>query len=90
MRGTDQRSGSLFSYVDIEARVPKEHPLRGVRELVNRALSKLDKRFGELYSKDGRPSSDCCAPACCSCSIRSGQSASSWSEWISIFCFAGL
>ena len=28
MRGTDQRSGSLFSYVDIEARVPKEHPLR--------------------------------------------------------------
>ena len=56
MRGTDQRSGSLFSYVDIEARVPKEHPLRGVRELVNGALSKLDKRFGELYSKDGRPS----------------------------------
>src|SRR5580698_6149130 len=56
MRGTDQHSGSLFSYVDIEARVPKEHPLRGVRELVNGALSKLDKRFGELYSKDGRPS----------------------------------
>src|SRR6202047_5116124 len=56
MRGTDQRSGSLFSYVDIEARVRKEHPLRGVCELVNGALSKLDKRFGELYSKDGRPS----------------------------------
>ena len=36
--------------------MPKEHPLRGVRELVNGALSKLDKRFGELYSKDGRPS----------------------------------
>jgi transposase len=56
MRGTDQRSGSLFSYVDIEARVPKEHPLRRVRELVNGALSQLDSRFGELYSKDGRPS----------------------------------
>jgi transposase len=56
MRGTDQRSGSLFSYVDIEARVPKEHPLRRIRELVNAALLKLDKRFGELYSKDGRPS----------------------------------
>lgn len=56
MRGTDQRSGSLFSYVDIEARVPKEHPLRRVRELVNGALSQLDARFGELYSKDGRPS----------------------------------
>lgn len=56
MRGTDRRSGSLFSYVDIEVRVPKEHPLRRVRELVNGALSKLDKRFGELYSNDGRPS----------------------------------
>jgi transposase len=56
MRGTDQRSGSLFSYVDIEARVPKAHPLRRVRELVNGALSKLDKRFAGLYSKDGRPS----------------------------------
>jgi transposase len=56
MRGTDQRSGSLFSYVDIEARVAKEHPLRRVRELVNGALSRLDRRFGELYSLDGRPS----------------------------------
>ena len=56
MRGTDQRSGSLFSYVDIEARVPQEHPLRRVRELVNGALSKLDEKFEVLYSKDGRPS----------------------------------
>jgi transposase len=56
MRGTDQHSGSLFSYIDIEARVPQEHPLRRVRELVNGALSKLDERFGELYAKDGRPS----------------------------------
>jgi transposase len=56
MRGTDQRSGSLFSYIDLEARVPKEHPLRRVRELTNDALLKLDKQFEELYSKDGRPS----------------------------------
>lgn len=56
MRGTDQRSSSLFSYIDIEVRVPKEHPLRRIRELVNGALAKLDKRFEELYSKDGRPS----------------------------------
>ena len=56
MRGTDQRSGSLFSYVDIEERVPREHPLRRIRELVNGALSKLDQEFGALYSKEGRPS----------------------------------
>jgi transposase len=46
----------MFSYVDIEARVPKEHPLRRVRELVNGALLRLDKQFSELYSNDGRPS----------------------------------
>jgi transposase len=40
----------------MEARVPKEHPLRRVRELVNGALSKLDQQFGELYSREGRPS----------------------------------
>jgi transposase len=56
MRGADQRSGSLFSYVDLEARVPKDHPLRRVRELTNDALLKLDKRFEELYSREGRPS----------------------------------
>ena len=25
MRGSDEHSGSLFSYVDLETRVPKEH-----------------------------------------------------------------
>ncbi len=56
MRGTDERSGSLFSYVDIEARVPATHPLRGIRELVNGALARLDRRFEALYSAEGRPS----------------------------------
>jgi hypothetical protein len=28
MRGEDERSGSLFSYVDLEALVGKDHPLR--------------------------------------------------------------
>ena len=32
MRGSDQHSGSLFSYVDLEMRVPKDHPLRAIRE----------------------------------------------------------
>ena len=56
MRGTDERSGSLFSYVDIEARVPAKHPLRRIRDLVNGALAKLDGKFTTLYSLDGRPS----------------------------------
>lgn len=56
MRGADERSGSLFSYVDMEKRVPAEHPLRLIRELVDGALAALDRRFEKLYSAEGRPS----------------------------------
>lgn len=56
MRGGDERCGSLFSYVDLEARVGKDHPLRAIRILVNEALGALAKEFGALYSPIGRPS----------------------------------
>jgi transposase len=56
MRGGDGRSGSLFSYVDLEARVGKNHPLRTIRLLVDEALSGLEKEFSALYSPMGRPS----------------------------------
>ncbi len=56
MRGQDSRSGSLFSYVDLEQRVRPDHPLRTIRTLVNEALATLDGRFGEIYSEIGRPS----------------------------------
>jgi len=56
MRGSDERSGSLFSYVDLEARVPKDHPLRAIREIANAALSELSADFGQMYAPLGRPS----------------------------------
>ena len=56
MRGSDKRSGSLFSYVDIEARVRRDHPLRTIRELVDTALEELSEAFSGLYSGMGRPS----------------------------------
>ena len=56
MRGQDSRSGSLFSYVDLEQRVRSDHPLRTICTLVNEALASLDGRFGEIYSEIGRPS----------------------------------
>lgn len=57
MRGSDERSGSLFSYVDLEARVGRDHPLRAIRELANAALSDLSADFALLYpAKLGRPS----------------------------------
>ena len=56
MRGGDERSGSLFSYVDLEARVEKDHPLWAIRLIVNEALSALSGEFTALYSPMGRPS----------------------------------
>jgi transposase len=56
MRGTDKRSGSLFSYVDLDARVPKDHPLRAIREIANGALADLSADFAAMYAPLGRPS----------------------------------
>ena len=56
MRGQDGQTGSMFSYVDLEERVPVNHPLRKIREFVNAALAALDDAFARLYSADGRPS----------------------------------
>ena len=56
MRGQDRTSGSLFSYVDLDARVPASHPLRAMRELVNASLEALDGAFAALYEAGGRPS----------------------------------
>ena len=56
MRGTDETSGSLFSYVDLEDRIPARHPLRKIRQVVNDALASLDDEFDRLYVDFGRPS----------------------------------
>jgi transposase len=56
MRGSDRRSGELFSYVDVEARVRRDHPLRAIRALANEALEALSGDFAALYGSTGRPS----------------------------------
>jgi len=56
MRGSDERTGSLFSYVDLEARVHSNHPLRAIRAIANAALIDLSPAFSALYTDFGRPS----------------------------------
>jgi transposase len=57
MRGSDELTGSLFSYVDLEARVRRDHPLRPIREIANAALADLSEDFSALYPpRLGRPS----------------------------------
>lgn len=58
MRGSAEKWGALFSYVDLERRLPAKHPLRTIRTIVNEApqLATLDGDFGGLYSEICRPS----------------------------------
>jgi transposase len=56
VRGTDNRTGQLFSYVDLETRVRADHPLRVIRAIVNEALAALELDFRGLYARIGRPS----------------------------------
>ena len=53
MCGSDERTGSLFSYVDLEARVWKDHPLRTIRLIVNETLAAMERDLAGLYSGTG-------------------------------------
>ncbi len=50
MRGTDVHQEGLFSYLSPESRIPKHHPLRPVREMVDTALSELSGQFEAVYA----------------------------------------
>ena len=56
MRGAFVDQGGLFSYIAPEARVPANHPLRKIRELVRDVLGELNRSLGRLYANEGRPS----------------------------------
>jgi transposase len=56
MRGTDQQQNHVFSYLSPEARVPKDHPLRVIRTMVDQVLAQLSRRFDGMYASVGRPS----------------------------------
>ena len=56
MRGVDHQQSGMFSYISAEQRVPRDHPLRAMRALVDAALKELGPRFAVLYASGGRPS----------------------------------
>ena len=56
MRGDDIHQDAMFSYLSPEARVPRDHPLRPIRNMVNQALRELSRDFQAMYSREGRPS----------------------------------
>jgi len=56
MRGADVHQEGLFSYVSPESRIPKRHPLRAIRQMVDEALAELSDQFEASYAQVGRPS----------------------------------
>jgi transposase len=56
MRGFDQPTDALFVYLSPESFVPKDHPLRPIRKMVDAALENLSPVFCQMYSHTGRPS----------------------------------
>jgi len=56
MRGTDHQQSHRFSYLSPEQRVRKDHPLRPIREMVDKVLHALSPQFDRMYAGEGRPS----------------------------------
>ena len=46
----------MFSYVSPEQRIPKNHPLRAIRALVDEVLADMSREFDGRYAATGRPS----------------------------------
>ena len=56
MRGRQDPQISMLAFIDLDARVPAEHPLRVIRRLADEALADLSAVFDQIYAADGRPS----------------------------------
>jgi transposase len=56
MRGRREPQATMLAFVDLEERVPRNHPLRVVKQFADRALGELSAVFDEMYAAGGRPS----------------------------------
>ncbi|PHV09924.1 transposase, partial [Chitinimonas sp. BJB300] len=56
MRGDDLIQGAMFSYVDLNSRVPTIHPLRPLKQAVDTILAAMSPQFQARYACTGRPS----------------------------------
>jgi len=54
MRGDEKNQGGMWSYVPLEQRIPEDHPLRPIRQKVDRVLREMSPEFDDMYSKVGR------------------------------------
>ena len=56
MRGEERRQRSMLLVINLAERIPEEHPLRRIKQLVDAVLKELSAVFDQMYSLLGRPS----------------------------------
>ncbi len=56
MRGEERRQRPMLMVVNAEHRIPKEHPLRRIKQMADTVLKELSPVFDQMYSVVGRPS----------------------------------
>jgi transposase len=56
MRGKPQAQPEFLTTINLNQRVPADHPLRGIKQRVDQVLQELSPLFDELYAAEGRPS----------------------------------
>src|SRR6202047_3968479 len=55
MRGEERQQRSMLMVLNLEQRVPQEHPLRRIKQLAEMVLQRLSASFDRMYSATGRP-----------------------------------
>ena len=56
MRGRQDPQATMLALIDIESRVPLDHPLRTIKYMAEEALADLSPVFDDMYAEIGRPS----------------------------------
>ena len=56
MSGRQEPEVTMQAFVDLEARVPPDHPVRTIKVLGDQALEALSPEFDRMYAEVGRPS----------------------------------
>ena len=56
VRGRRDPQVTMLGFIDLESRVPPEHPLRTIKALADQALAALSPEFDRMYAEAGRPS----------------------------------
>jgi transposase len=56
MRGKPEQQMAMLTSLSTEELIPKDHPIRRIRGIVEVVLAELDGEFGAMYARTGRPS----------------------------------